>query len=132
MPLNPKGLSRGLVDRIKSLVSREMGGEEGKGEPGAEGVSADPLLTGAMSDTAVLLYRIRHGARSRTLLWMKYNNTWRHVEPYSFRYRSKGMQPLFFGWCQLHDEIHSFRLDRVQDIQVTDRPFAPRVEVEIA
>lgn len=127
MPLIPKGLSKGLIERIRNLVRREMGDEPEVDESGR-----DPLLEGPMTDAPVLMYRIRHAARTKTLLWMKYNNTWRHVEPYSFRYRSRGMQPLFFGWCQLHDEIHSFRLDRVQDIQTTDRVFNPRETIEIA
>lgn len=127
MPLNPWGLSKGLLERIKDVVRRELGGDVPLPESGR-----DPLLEGPVTDAPTLMYRIRHAARTRTLLHMKYNNTWRHVEPYSFRYRSKGVQPLFYGFCLLHDTIEAYRIDRIQDLQTTDRPFAPRWTVEIA
>jgi len=92
----------------------------------------DQMLAGPATDAPTLMYRIQHAARTKTLLWMKYNNTWRHVEPYSFRYRSRGMQPLFYGYCQLHDTIEAYRIDRIQDVQATDRPYSPRWPVEIA
>lgn len=118
------GLSQGLFDRIRERVKKHFG-------PGGD--APDDPREPADGDINSIMYRLRKGARERTLLWMKYNNTWRHVEPYSFRYRAKdGGSPLFYGYCELHDEIHSFRLDRVQDIHNTDRPFSPRWKVEIA
>ena len=90
------------------------------------------MLRGPATGVDQIMYRIRLAGRTTTKLHMKYNNTWRHVDPYSFRYRSRGMQPLFYAWCELHDEIHSFRIDRIQDVHNTDRPFAPQYPVEIA
>lgn len=124
MPLNPIGLTKGLVERIKQRVRQELGQDEEREIP--------QELQGPGTDAPTIMYRIRHAARTNTLLWMRYNNTWRHVEPYSFRYRSRGMQPLFYGYCHLHDTIEAYRIDRIQDVHTTDRPFSPRWSVEIA
>jgi len=119
----PYGLNPGLYDRIKQTVQKYFGREEPEPSPKDE----QPA-----SDINEIMYRIRRAGRTKTRLWFKYNNTFRHVEPYSFRYRSAGMQPLFYGYCELHDEIHSFRIDRIQDVYNTDRPYEPRWPVEIA
>ena len=118
-------MSRGFLERLRDRIRRWFD------RPTDEEPHIDRQLIGPVSGIDQIMYRIRVAGRERTLLWMKYNSTWRHVEPYSFRARSRGMQPLFYGWCELHDEIHSFRIDRIQDIHTTDRPFAPRFPVEI-
>ncbi len=127
MPLIPKGLTRGLIDRIRNLVDREFS----QRRP-VQDEEAPPPEQQSISGIGDIHYRIRVGARDKTLLWMKYNNTWRFVEPYSFRYRSAGLQPLFYGFCRLHNTIEAYRLDRVQDLHNTDRPYSPRWDVEIA
>lgn len=118
-------VSKNFLQRLKDRITTYFDSND-------EHVPDNSIDQGPVQGADQLMYRIRKGARERTKLWVKYNNTWRHIEPYSFRYRSKGMQPLFFGWCELHDEIHSFRLDRMQDIHNTDRPFAPRFDIEIS
>lgn len=130
----PFSLTKGLLDRIRTRVKKELSGLGFGHKPGdeAEDRSIPRELIGPASDAPTLMYRIRYAARTRTLLWMKYNNTWRHVEPYSFRYRSRGMQPLFYGFCQLHSTIEAYRIDRIQDLHITDRPFTPRWAIEVA
>lgn len=130
MPLSPIGLTKGLIDRIRERVKRELSRVRDHTE--GDEPQVDSALTGPATDAPAIMYRLRYAARSKVLLWMKYNNTWRHVEPYSFRYRSAGMQPLFYGYCQLHSTIEAYRIDRIQDVHVTDRPFNPRWSVEIA
>lgn len=127
----PLGVSNKFLDNLRKRIREFFGG--GDEEPHIE---EDTKLRGPASGHAAIMYRIRVAARKRRLLWMQYqppgkSATWRHVEPYSFRYTNKGTQPLFFGWCGMHDEIHSFRVDRIKDIHVTDRPFAPRLDIEI-
>ena len=135
MPLNPKGLSKGLFDRIKERV-RDLFNQT-PGNESAEQV-ADELQVppeqaqGPASDIPTMLMRIRYAGRTSTLLYMKYNNTWRNVEPYSFRYRSKGMQPLFYGYCLLHNSIEAYRIDRIQDVRVTNQPFSARWSVQVS
>lgn len=128
----PFSLGKSFIERLRNRIRNLWGGDD-------EGDShINPMLQGPATGIDVIMYRIRFAARNRLLLWMKYQGakssapTWRHVEPYSFRARANpGPQPLFYGWCRFHDEIHSFRIDRILDIHVTDRPFSPRVEVEI-
>lgn len=121
----PYGLTAGFIDRLRERIN-QMWGEDG------DSIATDARAVGPADDIDTIMYRIRAAGRMHTLLYMKYNNTWRHVEPYSFRYRSKGMQPLFYGYCRLHDTIEAYRIDRIQDVQLTDRPYSPRWEVEIA
>lgn len=124
MPLNPSGLTRGLIDRIKQRLGLEPAA-------GDDTPAHDEQLQGPAGDAATVMYRIKLAARGLVLLHMKYNNTWRHVEPYSFRYDDVGPQPKFFGYCHLHNHIEKYRLDRIQDVHVTDRMFNPRWPVEI-
>lgn len=127
MPMNPLGLTKGLIERIRQRIKTEFGGASSpETQAHVEDTLSDPRLRGPATDVAAIMFRIRFAARTRTLLWMKYNNDWRHVEPYSFRFRSAGMQPLFMAYCEMHEEIHSFRIDRIQDVHNTDRPYAPR------
>lgn len=85
----------------------------------------------------LIKYRIRYAGSNNTLLLMRYNNTWRHVEPYSYRWRGKAdgsgkRKLLFFGFCRAHNEIHGFRLDKIQGLLTTDETFAPRWPIELA
>lgn len=125
------GLAPGLWGRIRERVRNVFprwnwgdGGAQGRAPP-----SAPPPPAVGISQQEVLL-RFQQGGRGRVLLLMLYNNMWRHVEPYSFRFRSKGAQPLMFGYCRVHREIHSFRPDRVQGLALTDEGYAPRWTVE--
>lgn len=135
----PFGMSNRFIDRLRERFKHLWEGES----PDARDTHVDPKLQGPATGIDLIMYRIRYAARNRMLLWMKYHGeearkqgrgpSWRHVEPYSFRARANpGPQPLFYGWCELHDEIHSFRIDNIIDVHVTDRPFAPRFPIEIS
>jgi hypothetical protein len=83
-------------------------------------------------------YRIRYAGQNRLLLLMQYNSTWRHVEPYSYRWRGKtegatSKKSLrFFGFCKAHNKIHAFKPDKIQGLIVTDQSFQPRWPIELA
>lgn len=88
-------------------------------------------------DENLIKYRIRYAGSSNFLLLMRYNNVWRNVEPYSYRWRGakdeKGRKRLlFFGFCLAHNQIHAFRLDKIQGLIVTDQTYSPRWRVEVA
>lgn len=72
---------------------------------------------------------IRFAGRNRLSIELAYQGTTRIVEPYSLR-RSKAGDLLFYGWKVADGEIRSYRVDRVQGVRVTDRPFSPRFVVE--
>ena len=73
---------------------------------------------------------IAEAARAKTLLFMKYNSDWRYTEPYSYRFRGDGR--LFYAFCYKDQRINSFRLEKIEDLQLTDMPYAPRWPVEIS
>lgn len=131
----PQKLSASFLDRLRTRIREYWSDGDTQEE-----AHIDDNLVGPATNAVVIMYRVRYAARTRTLLWMKYQGadasapTWRHVEPYSFRRNAAKGAPvahMLYGWCSLHDDIHSFRIDRILDIHTTDRPFAPRFEVEI-
>ena len=92
------------------------------------------MLTGAFILLAIGLIddkmgMIAEAARTVTLLFMKYNGNWRYVEPYSYRFKGEGR--LFYGFCMKDQHIESFRLEKIEDLQNTEMPYAPRWPVEI-
>lgn len=114
-----KQQSPGFLQRVKRLVEDTA-------------PVADPYLDPeAPLDLPTIKYRIRYAARNGVLLYMKYNGTWRHVEPYSYRYRGRGKALRFYGYCRIHDSIHSFDLSKIQGLTVTDIPYHSRWEVEL-
>jgi predicted DNA-binding transcriptional regulator YafY len=130
-----------LFDRIKSVV-QTMSQQQGlpKIEPGIEpGVPGEPpqdvpaapvaLTMDEWEPQANMLGTIRIAARKRLLVQMTYNGVSRLVEPYSLRPGKYGV--LFFGYCRLHDKIHSFRIDRIDSVSISDIGYIPRWVVEL-
>jgi hypothetical protein len=141
MPLIPRGLSPGLFERLKDRFKRELTErvvspvrervERGLGvEPPEE--EPPPTPHRPPTTNAEKMFRIQQAGQQGVLLWMRYNGQYRNVEPYSYRYRDADYpsEPLFFGWCFKDKKIEAFKIRKIQDIQVTDTPFAPRWTVE--
>ena len=72
---------------------------------------------------------IRKGGLNRLLLYMLYKNKWRHIEPYSFRRGKEGI--LFFGFDIQANDTRSFYLHRIEQMKLTEIPFAPRWLIEL-
>jgi predicted DNA-binding transcriptional regulator YafY len=81
-------------------------------------------------DLGTKMQIIAQSAKSRTLLFMRYNSNWRYVEPYSYRHKSTGQ--LLFAFCHKDQHIESFNPNKIEDLQLTEIPFKPRWPVEIA
>jgi len=126
----------GLWGKIKKRVKDLLGPEAPKKQ--------DPLKEGPL-DQETIRYRIQTAGRLNVLLLMRYNGQLRHVEPYSFRVKRKkpkGKGPLsfyddfrpiteyFYGFCLLHSEIHAFKMDKIEEIYLTDQKYSPRWIVE--
>ena len=124
----PEKLPETFSERLKQKVREKL--EE-------VGPVRDWLLqhTGPL-DAATIKYRIRYAGQRNLLLFMKYNDQWRHVEPYSYRFEKvkgeDGPRLYFYGYCRPHERIHKFRLERFQGLVVTDEVFVPRWPVEVA
>lgn len=129
--MNPWNLTDDLVTRIRERVQQEYGTD-------TNDLGADPNQLQPQQPTQKLaqpeqqggvMQRIQQAGRTNTMLYMRYHGTWRHVEPYEVKF-DDGHQ-YFYGYCDIHKEIHSFRVDRIQDIRNTTRVFAPRWKVKI-
>ena len=76
-----------------------------------------------------LLEPIRHAAVNRLLINLGYQNKNRSVEPYSLR-RTQAGNILFYAMKSKARQIRSYRLDRIQSIEVTHHPYKPVHRVE--
>lgn len=72
---------------------------------------------------------IAEAAKSQTLLFMKYNGNWRYTEPYSYRFGVNGR--LFYAFCYKDQRINSFKLEKIEDLQLTEMTYAARWPIEI-
>ena len=86
--------------------------------PGKAEVPGD---TYGPNTAAELIRRIQHAGRHKVQLEVVYNRIHRNIEPYSFRRKKTGL--LLFAYCHLHEQIESFRLDRFQNMIVTELPY---------
>lgn len=80
-------------------------------------------------DYAQIIQTLIEGGRKQRLVQLTYDGVTRLVEPYSFREKSTGR--LFYGWCSIHQRIHSFKPDKISAIELTNQVFAPRFEIEM-
>ncbi len=136
----------GLFDRIKSVIRKlippKLPSEPAGAPPPEEDVPPAEVdipeemppasierEVGGYLDKAGMTHMIRMAAKQKTLLYMRYNNTWRHVEPYSFRPGKGGL--LFYGHCLIHNDTHSFYIHKIQGLQLTEIPFSPRWFIEL-
>ncbi|MCP5020312.1 MAG: WYL domain-containing protein [bacterium] len=79
--------------------------------------------------------KIRYAARNRLCAEIKYHGVPRIVEPYSLRYAGTGNMLLY-----VHERlkngrrsggIKAFNVDKIESVEITDRPFTPRHLVEL-
>ena len=121
-----KGLTPGLISRVKERLKHHFGVEPKKRPP--------------ISGPEDVLLRMREAVRQNPpkLVRASYlaadaaSPTWRLLEPYSIRYRGDGNAPLLFAACEKEAwKTEAFRLDRFKDVQVTDIPFKPRWKIEL-
>jgi predicted DNA-binding transcriptional regulator YafY len=125
MPLIPRGLSQGLIDRVKQRVKQELGlVPSQQGPPNSEAEMKLRIRT-AVSANPPRLVRVLYQAEDAT------TPTWREMECYSLRYRGKGGVPLLYAYCRKDNAIEAFRFDRVKDIQLTNKPFEPKYQIEV-
>jgi predicted DNA-binding transcriptional regulator YafY len=82
-----------------------------------------------------ILDTIKQSARERRILKIIYQEKdgsmdgWRYVEPYSFS-QDNGTDGLF-AWDINKAGIRRFSMDRIEDVQITDKIYNPRYEIEI-
>lgn len=79
---------------------------------------------------AVPLESIRFAAANHLCVNLRYQNTWRLIEPYALR-RSLNGDFLLNAVKFENGETRSYRIDRIQGIEVSKTPFNPRYQIEL-
>lgn len=75
--------------------------------------------------------QIRFAGVNRLMVSFDYHGKSRLAEPYSLRRAAAGHVNLF-AWVRGDPHIKQFRIDEIQDLQVTREPFVPQYEIELA
>lgn len=140
MPLIPRGLTPGFVDRIRrevtnlnapgSVINRTLDRVRQRFQPTPEPPAPEeyPVAVSAVpSSVADVEARIRWAGARWRILRATYHDSARDLEPYSFRYRAAENQtvPLLYAYCHKDDATEAFRLDRFQALTITDRTYGP-------
>ena len=73
---------------------------------------------------------IRFAASNRLCVELDYQSSTRMIEPYSLR-RSRAGHIILHAHNVDKNEHRSYRVDRIQEVRVTDRTFIPRFEIEL-
>lgn len=79
---------------------------------------------------AIPLESIRFAAANRLCVNLHYQNSWRLIEPYSLRRSSEG-NLLLYATKHESGEARSYRVDRIQGVEVSTTSFVPRYVVEL-
>jgi predicted nucleotidyltransferase component of viral defense system len=79
---------------------------------------------------AIPLESIRFAAANRLCINLHYNNKWRLIEPYSLR-RSMDGNLLLYAVKHESGEPRSYRVDRIQGVQVSTTAFVPKFMIEL-
>ena len=99
----------------------------------AEGEEAEwtPPPTVWVWGQGIPLEPVRFAAANRLCVELGYRGTKRLIEPYTLRRTKDGYLLLYAVKAQTH-ELRSYRVDRIQSIQVTNTPFKARYAVEFS
>lgn len=73
---------------------------------------------------------IRFAAANRLCVNLLYNGKWRLIEPYSLR-KTKDGNLLLYAVKHITMEDRSYRIDKIQNAQVTNEPFKPKYAIEL-
>lgn len=96
-----------------------------------EDLSWTPPPTAATWRQGVPLESVRFAATNRLCLALTYNDSVRLIEPYSLR-RTQDGHFVLHALRADSGEHRSYRVDRIQRVEVTTRPFWPRYIVEFS
>ena len=111
------------------------------GEPERPALGSAPI-TGALDNTwqppsmvhawraDIPLESVRFAAANRLCVNLRYRNSWRLIEPYSLR-RSMDGNLLLCAVKHETGESRTYRVDRIQGIEVSKTTFNPRYQIEL-
>lgn len=114
-----------LYGEVEFPVLAAIGGEAG------EDLSWTPPPTAATWRQGVPLEPVRFAATNRLCVALTYNGSVRLIEPYSLRRTQDGY--LVLHALRVDNREHrSYRVDRIQRVEVSTRPFRPVYAVEFS
>lgn len=121
------------LPRLFAWLDGKLAPEELPSISVAEGEEAEwtPPPTVWVWGQAIPLEPVRFAAANRLCVELGYRRTKRLIEPYSLRRTRDGYLLLYAVKAQTH-ELRSYRVDRIQSIQVTNTPFRARYAVEFS
>ena len=79
---------------------------------------------------AVPLESVRFAAANRLCVNVRYQDSWRLIEPYSLR-RSMDGNLLLCAVKHETGEPRTYRVDRIQGVEASKTPFTPRYQIEL-
>ena len=88
-----------------------------------------PAMVNAWHMTAPL-ERIRFAAANRLCVYLRYNDKYRLIEPYSLR-RTLAGNILLYALRHETKERRAYRVDRIQGVEITQTPFVPQYAIEL-
>ena len=121
-------------DELPSLFAW-LDGELPPAEPASIPVTEDvepewmPPPTAWVWGQRLPLESVRFAAANHLCVSLGYQGSTRLIEPYSLR-RTRAGNLLLYAVKAATGEVRSYRVDRIQSIQVANRPFSPRFAVE--
>lgn len=125
MPLIPKGLTTGLIQRVKDRLKRELGMAPSQRPPPSGPQEILMRVQEAASQDPPCMVRALYQAKDAQVA------TWRLLQPYSIRARAEDGAWLLYAGCEKDNwNVESFDLRRFKDLQVTNLPFTPKFDVE--
>jgi len=125
-----------FIDTLKGVFAWLAGAEPARLEPvPALSESLEPGWVAPPTITrwpgGAPLEQIRFAGANHLLVELRYQGTWRLIEPYALR-RSQAGNLLVYGIKVATGEIRSYRVDRIQGVRVMNTSFAPRYAIELS
>lgn len=138
MPLIPRGLTPGFVQRIKDQVSnlslpgvvdRTIQRVRDEVRPPKPDRARSPVdVVAVPHNVGMYEAAIRKAGREWRILRVRYNDNDRDLEPYSFRFWDKDDPtiPLLYAFCHKDQDTEAFKLKKIQDMSITNRFYGTR------
>jgi hypothetical protein len=113
------------VDRVKREINDRLPGGGGQQTDFAGG--GDIPMPPIPSDVGDVMARIARAGAQWRILRVRYHDTERDLEPYSFRYRDADDPhiPLLYAYCHKDEATEAFKLKKFQSITITNRTYGP-------
>jgi predicted DNA-binding transcriptional regulator YafY len=135
-PLYKTGHSRKIIKSIKSKVDACLSQSVRSQKAFKSTVTSVEIKSTVREDGNEKFYAIvEQGIRDNRIIKLTYDSiqsgvSTREIEPYFMIFIEKAFY--FVGYCHLRKELRTFRTDRIKNIELTDKFFKPRKDINPA